>query len=58
MDYTAKVKQDGAVHEIHLPQVEGPRCETCGETIITSAVDDRVNDALRAKKSVSDRPLG
>jgi putative zinc finger/helix-turn-helix YgiT family protein len=47
MDYTAKVKQDGVVHEIHLPQIEIPRCQTCGETVITTAVDERLNEALR-----------
>jgi putative zinc finger/helix-turn-helix YgiT family protein len=48
IDYTAKVKQDGVVHELHLPEVEVPRCQTCGETVITSAVDEQLNDALRA----------
>jgi len=48
IDYTAKVKQDGVLHELYLPQLEVPRCQTCGETIITSAVDERINDALRA----------
>jgi DNA-binding transcriptional regulator YiaG len=29
--------------------VEIPRCQTCGELIITTAVDELANDALRAK---------
>ncbi len=49
VDYTAKVKHDGVVHELHLPALEMPRCRTCGETVITSAVDDQFNDALRAR---------
>jgi len=49
IDYTAKVKQDGVVHELHLPALEVPVCQTCGETIITSAVDERINDALRSR---------
>jgi len=49
MDYTAKVKHDGVVHELHLPLVEIPRCQTCGETYSTDDVDDRVSDALRAR---------
>jgi putative zinc finger/helix-turn-helix YgiT family protein len=49
MDYTAKVKHDGVVHELHLPSVEIPRCQTCGETYITTAVDERINDALRSR---------
>jgi putative zinc finger/helix-turn-helix YgiT family protein len=47
-DYTAKVKHDGVVHEIHLPGLKVPRCQNCGETVITSTVDESVNDALRA----------
>ena len=48
-DYTARVKQDGVVHELHLPSVEIPRCQTCGETVITTAIDEQINDALRAQ---------
>jgi putative zinc finger/helix-turn-helix YgiT family protein len=49
IDYTAKVKHDGVVHELHVPELEIPRCETCGETVITTAVDERINDALRSR---------
>lgn len=49
MDYTAKVKQDGVVHELHLSAVEIPCCQTCGVVVITTAVDEKVNDALRAR---------
>lgn len=49
MDYTAKVKQDGVVHELHLPAVEIPRCQTCGETVITTAVDEQISAALRSR---------
>jgi putative zinc finger/helix-turn-helix YgiT family protein len=49
LDYTAKVKQDGVIHELHLPALEIPRCQTCGETVVTSAVDERINDALRSR---------
>src|SRR5207302_6135507 len=49
IDYTTKVKQDGVVHELHLPSIEVPCCQTCGETVITSAVDEQVSNALRAK---------
>jgi putative zinc finger/helix-turn-helix YgiT family protein len=47
IDYSTKVKHDGVVHQLHLPALEVPRCQTCGETVITSAVDERINDALR-----------
>jgi putative zinc finger/helix-turn-helix YgiT family protein len=49
IDYTAKVKHDGALHELHFPALEVPRCQTCGETVITTAVDERINDALRSR---------
>jgi putative zinc finger/helix-turn-helix YgiT family protein len=48
-DYTARVKHDGVVHELHLPALEVPRCQTCGETVITSAADERINNALRSR---------
>ena len=49
MDHTAKVKHDGVIHELHLPNVEVPRCQTCGATYPTEALDDQVSDALRAQ---------
>ena len=49
MDYTAKVKHDGVVYELHLPSLEIPRCQTCGETYTTSAVDEQVSNALRSR---------
>ena len=49
VDYTAKVKQDGVIHELYLPAIEVPRCLTCGQLTITTAVDEKVNDALRAR---------
>jgi putative zinc finger/helix-turn-helix YgiT family protein len=49
MDYTARVKHDGVIYELHLPSVEVPRCQTCGETVITTAIDEQVSDALRSR---------
>ncbi|MBL8793512.1 MAG: helix-turn-helix domain-containing protein [Planctomycetia bacterium] len=49
IDYTIKVKQDGVLHELHLPALEVPQCANCGETVITTAIDDKINDVLRAK---------
>src|SRR5260370_26220780 len=48
IDYVAKVKQDGVIHELRLPGIEVPRCQSCGALTITTAVDERVNDALRS----------
>ena len=47
-DYVAKVKHDGVVYDFHLPALEAPRCQTCGETYSTNAIDEKVSDALRA----------
>jgi putative zinc finger/helix-turn-helix YgiT family protein len=49
MDYMAKVKHDGVIYELHLPALEIPRCQTCGETYSTTAVDEQVSDALRSR---------
>lgn len=49
IDHTAKVKHDGVVYELHLPGIEIPRCQTCGEIYPTVAVDDQVSDALRQR---------
>jgi putative zinc finger/helix-turn-helix YgiT family protein len=49
MDYTAKVKHDGVLYELHLPSLEIPRCQTCGETYTTNGVDEQVSDALRSR---------
>ncbi len=48
IDYTAKIKHDGVIHELHLPALEVPRCQTCGETYTTTAMDEQIRDALRA----------
>jgi len=48
-EFTAKVKHDGVVHELHLQKLRIPRCSICGEETITTAIDEKINDALRAK---------
>jgi putative zinc finger/helix-turn-helix YgiT family protein len=49
IDYTAKVKHDGVIYELPLPKTEVPRCQTCGNLVVTTEVDERVNDALRSR---------
>jgi putative zinc finger/helix-turn-helix YgiT family protein len=49
VDYTAKVKHDGTVYELRLPAAEIPKCEVCGQLLITDAVDEQINDALRSR---------
>lgn len=47
--YAIKVKHDGTLHEFAFPALEIPRCQTCGETYSTTAVDEKINDALRSQ---------
>lgn len=47
--YAATIRQDGVAHEVYLPHVEIPKCRKCGETIVTTKVDEQINDALRSK---------
>ncbi len=49
VDYAAKVKHDGVVHELQVPGLEVPRCQTCGDMVITTAVDEKINDAIRSR---------
>lgn len=49
VEYTAKVKHDGTVYELQFPALEIPRCQTCGETYSTTAVDEQISDALRSR---------
>jgi putative zinc finger/helix-turn-helix YgiT family protein len=49
IDYAAQVKHDGIVYDLHLPGLEVPHCQTCGETYSTDAVDEQVSDALRSR---------
>ena len=47
--YTIEVKHDGAVHSVHLPTMEVPKCKACGKLLFTNRVDDQISDALRAQ---------
>jgi DNA-binding transcriptional regulator YiaG len=47
--YTAKVKHDGTVYDLHFSALAVPRCQTCGETYSSTAVDDRISEALRSR---------
>ena len=48
VDYSMKVKHDGVIHVLHVPRLSIPRCRSCGNLVVTSAVDDKLNDILRA----------
>jgi putative zinc finger/helix-turn-helix YgiT family protein len=47
ISYTAKVKHDGRLHEIHLPELTIPKCRACGELVFSNSADDQILMALR-----------
>ncbi len=47
--HTAIVKHDGLEHHLHIPALEVPTCEKCGDELFDNRVDDQISDALRAK---------
>jgi len=49
LPYTARVKHDGAIHEVPVAGLEVPRCRSCGELVFSQRVDDQINAALRAQ---------
>jgi putative zinc finger/helix-turn-helix YgiT family protein len=46
--YPAEVRHDGRLHQFTIPELKIPCCRACGEKVFTGAVDQQVNDALRA----------
>lgn len=49
VDYIAKVKHDGSIRELLVPRIRIPRCKSCGNLVITTAIDERINDTLRSQ---------
>jgi DNA-binding transcriptional regulator YiaG len=45
--YTITILHDGQKHQVTVPDLEIPRCQKCSHMIATSAVNRRVDDALR-----------
>jgi DNA-binding transcriptional regulator YiaG len=52
--YEAEVKHDGRVYKLSLPSLQAPKCRACGEVLFDDAVDEQVNEALRAKIGLLD----
>ncbi len=46
--YQARVKHDGRLYEIPIPELHAPRCAACGELIFGNDTDEQINLALRA----------
>ncbi len=47
--YQTSVKYGSAMYCIDLPLMEIPRCQSCGEMVFTSQVDEQINAQLREK---------
>lgn len=45
--YSIEIEHDGRLHLVTLSDLELLQCSTCGERVIDSAADVRINDALR-----------
>ncbi len=45
--YTAKMKHDGQVYEIEVPELRIPQCRNCQELIFSIDADDQLVAALR-----------
>lgn len=48
-DYTTKVKHDGRVYTIRIPDFEIPTCRKCGDKTFSVGDDERIFAALRAQ---------
>lgn len=47
VSYTAEIKHDGVLHTVHLPELETPKCRSCGEMLFDDSSDEQINHALR-----------
>ena len=45
--YTARVKHDGTEYTIEIPALEVPKCQSCGELVISNGADEQIREALR-----------
>lgn len=46
--YTAKLKHDGKLHSIDIPELTIPKCRECGALVFSNSVDDQLVSALRS----------
>ena len=45
--YDAEVRNDGRLHQFTIAKLDCPVCKSCGKIVVTEAVDDQINVALR-----------
>jgi DNA-binding transcriptional regulator YiaG len=49
ISYDAEVRHDGRLHQFTIARLEAPVCRNCRKMVVTEAVDDQINAALRAQ---------
>ena len=47
--YQASIRYEGQLHEIDVPQLIVPRCETCGELHFDNYADEQITQAFRVR---------
>lgn len=47
--HTAEVKHDNRLYTIDLPQLEVPKCSSCGEVVFDDMADDQISQGLRSQ---------
>ncbi|MBN1396376.1 MAG: hypothetical protein JW959_15230 [Pirellulales bacterium] len=45
--HNARVKHDGSVHEIAIPQMHVLKCRSCGDVLFDDITDEQISQALR-----------
>jgi putative zinc finger/helix-turn-helix YgiT family protein len=49
VSHTSKVRHDGRVFTVAVPELRVPRCEVCGELVFDNDADEQIAQALRAQ---------
>jgi putative zinc finger/helix-turn-helix YgiT family protein len=45
--YTSRIRLDGIIYSVELPELRVPKCRTCGELIFDNDADEQIHGALR-----------
>lgn len=45
--YTAEAEHDGRTYTVTIPDLHTPKCDNCGELVLTAEANERITDALR-----------
>jgi putative zinc finger/helix-turn-helix YgiT family protein len=45
--HTSRIKHDGRLYCVEVPELRVPRCEACGEMVFDNEADSQIADALR-----------